>query len=212
MVLKRISFYQGRRDENPNLALARDLAESRDIAGINEIAANLSNPEQRVRNDCVKVLYEIGAINPELIAAYANDFLQLLEDRNNRLVWGGMTALSAIAELKAEFLCQQYNPIIQAIESGSVITRDQGVRVLAVLAASTAGCNQQALSDLLALLKTCRPKDVPQYAEIAVRGVNAESAGDFVGILENRLSQLTPAQSKRVRKVIRDVQMKSRMV
>lgn len=205
MVLERTSYHQGRRDETPNLELARDLAESQDNAGIAEIAANLANPEERVRSDCIKVLYEIGAINPALIAAYAGEFLLLLEDRNNRLVWGGMTALSAIAGLRADYLCEHYTSITQAIEAGSVITRDHGVRVMAILASSTAGCARQAFSDLLEILKMCRPKDVPQFAESATICVNGDNVDEFVGVLAERLPQLTAAQAKRVSRVMRSV-------
>ncbi|HJS29833.1 MAG TPA: hypothetical protein VJ768_09435 [Anaerolineales bacterium] len=206
MVLQRISTNQGRRDETPNLELARDLAGARDRAGIAEIAANLSNEKEGVRNDCIKVLYEIGTIDPELIAEYAPDFLRLLQDRNNRMVWGGMTALSASAPLQAGLLCQHFDEITRAIEAGSVITRDHGVRVLASLAASEEKCSQAAFAYLLETLQTCRPKDVPQFAEFALRRVNTKNGGEFVGVLEKRLTQLSAPQAKRVRKVIREAQ------
>jgi hypothetical protein len=63
-VLHRIAYYQNRRDEVPNQELARDLAARNDRAGIREIAKNLWNQDAAVQNDCIKVLYEIGAIQP----------------------------------------------------------------------------------------------------------------------------------------------------
>ena len=59
-VLSRIAFFQNRRDEVPNQELARELAASKDAAGIAEIAANLWNKNRNVSSDCLKVLYEIG--------------------------------------------------------------------------------------------------------------------------------------------------------
>ncbi|NUQ06049.1 MAG: hypothetical protein HUU31_19320 [Anaerolineae bacterium] len=44
------------------------------------------------------MLYEIGYAVPDLIADYAADFLALLGSRDNRMVWGGMTALGVIAD------------------------------------------------------------------------------------------------------------------
>lgn len=73
--------------------LARDLAQTRDRAGIAEIAANLRHPDSNVQSDCIKVLYETGYLAPELIADYVDDFLALLGSKNNRLVWGSMIAL-----------------------------------------------------------------------------------------------------------------------
>ena len=85
-VLNRIAHFQNRRDEVPNQELARELAEKKDREGIREIAENLGIG-YRIQADCIKVLYEIGYIDPSLIADFAEDYLKLLRNRNNRLVW-----------------------------------------------------------------------------------------------------------------------------
>jgi hypothetical protein len=95
--LDRIAYFQGRRDEVPNQALARDLAARGDQAGSREIAAALWHREPNVRSDCLKMLYEIGYPRPELAAPYAGDFLKLLGSRNNRLVWGAMIGITTDA-------------------------------------------------------------------------------------------------------------------
>ena len=59
-----------------------------------------------------------------------NVFVKLLKSRNNRLVWGGMTALSTIAGLKAKEIFEQIDVIKQAIEDGSVITADAGIKTI----------------------------------------------------------------------------------
>ena len=84
--LNRIAYFQNRRDEVPNQELARDLAARQDRAGIQEIAENLWNKNQNVQSDCLKVLYEIGYLDPTLVADYAADFLKLLNSKHNRLV------------------------------------------------------------------------------------------------------------------------------
>src|SRR5713226_4722379 len=114
-VLDRIAHFQNRRDEAPNQALARKLAEKRDKAGIREIAQNLWNENADVQSDCVKVLYEVGALEPRLIAGYAGDFLRLLGSKNNRLVWGGMTALAAVAEVSAAELFESWQTMRDAV-------------------------------------------------------------------------------------------------
>ena len=58
----------GRRDEVPNQELARALAAKKDKAGIREIAENLWNKDKNIQADCIKVLYEIGYIEPKLVA------------------------------------------------------------------------------------------------------------------------------------------------
>ena len=50
-VLDRIAYLQGRRDEVPNQELARELVKTNDSAGIKEIAENLFNQDDNIRND-----------------------------------------------------------------------------------------------------------------------------------------------------------------
>ena len=84
-VINRLAHSLGRRDEVPNQELARDLAAKKNIAAIKEIVENLANKDKNIQADCIKVLYEIGVIDPDLIADYAEDFVKLLMSKNNRL-------------------------------------------------------------------------------------------------------------------------------
>src|SRR2546422_884291 len=97
--LEKIASMQGRRDEVPNQELAKELAAKADRKGIKEIADNLWNKDKNIQADCIKVLYEIGYLKPELIGGYVSDFVKLLSSKNNRLVWGAMTALTTVAEI-----------------------------------------------------------------------------------------------------------------
>ena len=101
-VLGKIAFYRNRRDEVPNQELAKELAETENREGIREITQNLWHKNKSVQSDCLKVLYEIGYLKPDLISEYVNDFLKLLKSKNNRMVWGSMIGLATIAEIKSK--------------------------------------------------------------------------------------------------------------
>jgi hypothetical protein len=201
--LNRIAFHQGRRDEVPNQELARELAASKDRAGIREIAENLWNKEKSVQSDCLKVLYEIGYLDPTLIADYAGDFLKLLESDNNRLVWGSMIALSTVADLKADEIFPHFDEIVDAIKKGSVITVDNGVKTLALIASQRGEYREVILPYLLGHLETCRPKEVPQHAEKTLPAVTAGNKSDFIRVLEKRLEDMTASQAARLKRIIK---------
>lgn len=201
-VLDRIAHFQNRRDEVPNQELARDLAAQRDREGIREIAENLWNKDKNVQVDCVKVLFEIGYIEPALIADYADDFLRLLKSRNNRLVWGGMIALSTIAEERADFIHAHLDQILKAMHTGSIITVDNAVKALG-LAASNETYRRDIFPHLLEHLRTCRPKEVAQHSEKSLPAVDANNKDEFIAVLEKRKEDLSAAQLTRVNKVIK---------
>ena len=204
--LQRIAYYQNRRDEGPNQELAKELVAQKDRKGIREIADNLWNKNVQIQSDCLKVLYEIGYLQPELVAPYTEDFLKLLRSRHNRLVWGAMIALSTVADLKADAIYPHAAEIEQVMDQGSVITRDNGVKVLALVAAQKAAYSKTIFPYLLHHLETCRPKDVPQHAEKAAVAVNARNQQQFIAVLEKRLADLKGSPAARVKRVIKEIE------
>jgi hypothetical protein len=113
-----------------------------------------------------------------------------------------MIALSTIAALRARTLFEHVEDIRRAMESGSVITRDSGVKVLAAIAASSDARRKEVFPYLLQHLASCRPKDVPQHAESIVIAVNAGSRAAFAKVLDKRMTDLSTSQAARVKKAI----------
>lgn len=193
----------GRRDEVPNQELARALAAKKDEAGIREIAENLWNKDKNIQADCIKVLYEIGYLEPKLVADYAGDFVRLLRSRNNRLVWGGMTALAEAAKANPDAVFKHLDEIKKAKETGSVITVDNAISTLAWTAAANRKYNEAIFPYLLKHLSSCRPKEVPQHSEKTLPAVNSSNKADFIKVLEKRMEDLSGSGLARVKKVIK---------
>jgi len=202
-VLEKIAFFQNRRDEVPNQLLARELNDARDHAGIQEIAGNLWNKNHNVRSDCLKVLYEIGYLTPDLIAQFVGDFLKLLKDRNNRMVWGGMIALATIAAEKPGEIWEHIDDVIQVTEHGTLISMVWGVKTIAGVAAASPQYRARLLPILFNQLKTCIPRDLPLHAESVRGAVDAPNRAEYLSILEARLPEVKPSQSARIKKIIR---------
>lgn len=200
--LEKIAYYQNRRDEVPNQALARELAQTRNAAGIHEIAENLWNEEPNIQSDCLKVLYEIGYLDPGLISEYVEDFLRLLKQRNNRLVWGGMIALSTIANLQADAIFPHLQEITQVMKSGSVITKDAGIKTLTALAARKETYRTRITPFLLERLADSRPADAPRYAEIILAAISPADKADFIQILQKWIGVASAARLARLKKVL----------
>jgi hypothetical protein len=134
------------------------------------------------------VLYELGYVRPELVSAHTSAFLKLLSSKNNRLVWGGMIALSTVASLAAEAIFKRADDIVGVMERGSVITVDNGVKTLARVAATKPRYAEHLFPYLLNHLKTCREKDVPQHAEHVLAAVNAGNKDAYIAVITRRLS------------------------
>lgn len=199
--LDRLACKLGRNDEVPNQELARELAASGDAAAVAEIVSGLRSKTKAIRNDCIKVLYEIGYLKPELIAGYAGTFLDLLHSRDNRLVWGAMIALAVAARVDGAPVKARLGEVYDAMKAGSVITLDNGVRVLAAVASHDPAGSADVVERLLDCLNTCRASSVPQYAESSLPAATAGNRAQFIEVLKSREQDMTPAQLARIKKI-----------
>ena len=205
-VLHKIAYFRNRRDEVPNQELARELAETRNLEGIREIADNLGHKNSNVQSDCLKVLYEIGYLAPDLIAGYVDRFLALLQHKNNRMVWGSMIALATISELKPIEIWNDVDTVIEVMDKGTLITVVWGVKTLAVVASTDKSRCERLFPILMKTLQNCLPRDVPMHAESILRTVDASNKAEFLAVLESRKAGMTASQLARLRRVIRQVE------
>ena len=204
-VLDRLASALGRRDEEPNVAVARDLARSGDAGDIALLADALENASQPIRGDAIKALYELGALRPELIAPHAGAFLAAMNSRNNRLVWGALTALDALAATEPALIAANLPAILAAADRGSVIARDKAVSILATLASQeppVAG----AWEKLLDTLRTSALNQTPMYAEAALRAAPGNDPAALAAVVRKRLEAIhQPARKARLEKVLRNL-------
>jgi hypothetical protein len=205
-VLDKLAGALGRNDERSNVELAQALAAKPDRKAIAELAAALSGGTTAQQNDAIKVLSEIGERKPELVAQHAAAFFALLKSRNNRNVWGAMSAIATIAAAEPKLVGTELKAILTAADKGSVIAKDKATAILSSLA--QAG-DKAAVAALLERLPEAAPNQFPMYAEMALPAVqNGGPAAEteFRTILERRLATIEqPAKRARVEKVLRQL-------
>jgi len=205
-VIKLLASSLDRRDDNPNQELAVKIIKSKKTDWVKELIDNLTNSDKNIQSDCIKVLYEIGERGAaELIAPYYKEFGKLLKSRNNRLVWGAMTALDTIAAINPQNVSQLLPEINEASDEGSVITVDHGVSILARLS-SIPNYAKIAFPLLMKQLNRCPGKQLPMYAEKSVIAITSSNKKQFLSLLKERHSELENAsQIKRIEKVIKKI-------
>jgi len=205
-IISELASSLNRRDEVPNRELATKIAGSKDKATIRELVENLQAKSKDIQNDCIKVLYEIGAIEPQLVKEYAPAFLELLKHKNNRLQWGGMAALDSIVLENPTFIYESIPAILDAVGKGSVITMDGAVNILIKLCGLPA-FKENAFVFLMELIQKSPTNQLPMYAERAMPIITTENKAQFTSVLSGRLHEIEKeSKRKRVEKVISKIQ------
>ena len=204
-IIPKLATSLNRRDEVPNQELAADIVKRKDTAAAAELVENLANKNKGIRYDCIKVLYEVGYVEPKLIADQITAFLALLDSKDNRLQWGAMTALGCIVSERPAEIFAALPKIIDAADRGSVITRDHCVNILISLSALVSYAHM-AFPLLLEQMWKSPTNQLPMYAERSIPVVNDANREHFVKVLTARLGDIEKESGrKRVEKVIKKI-------
>ena len=198
----RFSSALGRRDEEPNKRLAREISIAHDKTAIRELVKILcSQPAPDTLADAIKVLEMVGEQQPALAHPAFPALIPLIRHPENKIVWRSMAALSTIASYHTEECFQHLGLILKVMDRGSVITRDHGFRILLML-------YQDRFRDaLLPLLKeqllSSPDNQLGQYAEKWMAVIARGDLPDLRHVLEIRLQDLVnPSHQKRIARVL----------
>lgn len=204
-VITQLATSLNRRDEEPNIHLAKKIVARADQKAVAELIACLQHKDKNIRHDCIKVLYEAAAIQPALIAPYYKRFLELLETGSTRMLWGAMTALDYVAQEIPGELYKALPKIVSGADKDSVIARDHAVGIFAKLSSKEQYAGK-AFPALIRQLLTCPLNQLPMYAEIASVNVLQQHKQTCREALLKRLPEVVKeSQRKRLMKVLRNL-------
>jgi hypothetical protein len=205
-ILDKLATALERRDETPNIEVARQIAAKNDKGAVKELIENLSNKKKDIQHDCIKALYETAYIKPALISPFIKHFLDLLSSKNNRMQWGAMIALGAITKEDPSAIYKALPKIMDASGKGSVITKDHAYKILCRL------CEEKTYSVkvfplMIEHLLKSPANQLPSYAEQTFPFITDKNKAVFLKTLSLRLKDMeSDTKRKRVEKIIKKLE------
>ena len=201
-VIDKLASSSAQRSQAANIFLAKNIVEQKDKKAVEVLVRNLESESKKIRYDCIKVLYEIGERDPELISNHCKKFVALPESTDNRMQWGAMTALDSITPLQKEAVFKSLHILAGVADKGSVITRDHYVNILACLA-GTKKYRAVVFPLLMEQVNRCAVNQLAMYAEIILPAIDPEHAAAFASLLSKRLGNIEQeSKRKRIRKIL----------
>lgn len=188
-LIDRLATSLGVRSEVPNVELANAISETADEEAFAELIELLQRSAKPIRSDCIKVIYEVAERRPDLVSPYFDELVHELESKDNRIVWGAMTAIDRITSLDPDRTYAALRKLREAADRGSVITRDHFVGVLIKLC-GVARFSDEAFGLLISQLKTCPTNQLPMYAEQSLPAVAAARLEEFIDVLVSRAGEI----------------------
>lgn len=115
---------------------------------------------------------------------------------------GAITALACLVSTNSQIIYQNLSYILQAAQQGSVITKDQTIKILTLLAGINSYENR-VYPILFTQLEQAPENQFPMYAEEVANNISEKFKKDFINILEKRMLEIQKeSKRKRIAKII----------
>lgn len=184
-------FAQNRNDQEPNKRVAKQIVDAGDEKEVKELVSFIeTRPKQRAQSDAILALAYIGDQAPHLLAGEVDFLIDQLKSSINRVIFGSMIGLSHIAHLKKETLYDSLPQIIDAMDSGTVVTRDYGYRIMITLYQEDTLRNDLFLLIQEQLMKA-PSNQLGQYAERLMAVLNKSHLKPLIETLEGRKEDIS---------------------
>ena len=198
-----LSSALGRRDQAPNRALAEKIATSNDRSAVADLLDLVAGGKAAEKNDAIAVVYEAGRINPALIVPHREALLDLLVSKNNRVLWGALTALDIICDVDPAPLMARLGEMLDAADRGSVIAKDRTMSILVKLNAHPEYA-PIVTPVILQRLQNAPTNQFPTYAQMVATNLAADHVPQLINILEKRRTSISyPSKIRTIDKLLK---------
>ncbi len=202
-ITSRLASGQDRRDEQPNIELAEEIAKTENRAAVRDLLDIVQNGTRPLRHDAIKALYETAERKPHLLADNVAIFIDMLGSKDNRMVWGAMSALAALAAIAPEQLMASIETILEAADRSSVISKDKAMALLATLNTDPR-YHDILMPVIFTRLMNAATNQTPMYAELTAPSLQPKDHKRFREVMETRIAAIPqPAKKARLEKLLR---------
>lgn len=156
-LLDQLSSSRGDRTEASNRRVAARLIEN--SARLPEIAHGLASPDRKLAGDCAEVLTKVAAVEPRLVAPFAQELIARLDDPDTRVRWEVVHSLAEIAATAPDRILPILPRLDQMMANDqSVIVRDWAVLTLGEYGRTSAAAAQRVWLSLRKALTAWKGK------------------------------------------------------
>lgn len=186
----KLAYALDRNDQEQNKLVAKRIVEEGNKKEVEALVAFIeSKPKQRAQADAILALAYVGEQAPSLLYGQVDFLISQLGSMINRVIFGSMIGLAHIAHLQKEKLFSALPKIIDAMDAGTVVTRDHGYRIMITLYQES-----QFQEDLFMLIQEQLMKapsnQLGQYAERLIQVLNKNHLNSLIETLEERRSDV----------------------
>lgn len=155
----------------------------------------LANKDKSAAHEAIDYLEDNGKDDPVALVSFVETFGDLIESKDNRMVWGSMYCLRYIASVDSKLVEPYLDKVRNLLIEGSVISQDNAAWIIGYLA------DDDILKEFLRHIQISRPKDAVAHTDYFLQASKGYQADKVLVELEKRSSEFNASQLKRFEKI-----------
>lgn len=174
------------------------------MQNVEQLTKVIKNGNKSERRDAFKAVVEIAEKQPQAVLPQIDFFMSLLSAEENRVQWESMQVIVLLAPLCKDKMFQKLDLLAQVADSGSVITRDHYVKILAILS-SHKKYSVTSIPLLIDEVLKSSVNQLPSYAETTLSIIDEDNKVYLKNAVTQRVQDVKdlPAKQKRLEKILK---------
>ena len=169
-------------------ALAREVIDGTSGVSLEQYVAQLSDPHtiDAVSQQAARVLEEVSATKPELLAPHIEQLVSLLGSDRPCAVQAAAHCLPVLAKVTPAKVAKQLKTMQAALPKASGPAQDGLVRTFVALCVASVTYQKRLIDSFELALRTADPKQLPGWVEHILPALKGEPYAQARAVVENR--------------------------
>ena len=171
----------------PAASLASEVIAGTSSVSLDQYVAQLSDPKDATSQQAAKVLEELSATKPELLAPHIEQLVTMLGSSRPRLAQTAAHVLPILARVTPAKVAKQLKTMQAAFPSASELAKDGLVRTFVALCVASVTYQKRLIDSFELALRTADAKQLPGWVEHILPALKGEPYAQARTVAEQRV-------------------------
>lgn len=187
----------------PTSSLAGEIVAGTSGVSLDQVVAQLSDPKDAASQQAARVVEELSATKPELLAPHIELLVTLLGSSRQRVAQTAAHCLPILARVTPAKVAKQLKTMQAAFPDASEVAKDGLVRTFVALCVASVTYQKRLIESFELALRTADAKQLPGWVEHILPALKGEPYAQARAVAEQRVQD--PALARPIAQAVADL-------
>ena len=166
--------------------------------GIVHYARTLESDNASAASQAARILDEVVALKPEVVAPHIERLVRMLSSENPRVVQTCANALPVLARVAPAKVARHLERLRSGYDAASDVAKDGMVRTFVALCTASVAYQKRVIDVLEKALSGAEPKTLLRWTEVVLPALKGEPHAQARAVVEQRVPELPRPQAEKI--------------